>query len=105
MARHHVTERDLVAASQNDRSLDRVFQLADVPRPIVGQDPVPRLVLELEDLLSVLRREPLQKLVGQQLNVLGAATKGGQVDLHDGQSIVEIFAQLAVGELREDLYY
>ena len=60
MPRHDVVQRDLVAARHDHRALDGVLQLAHVARPVVRQDPVPRRVVEVADLLAVLAREALR---------------------------------------------
>ena len=98
MAQHQIIERDFFASRHDHCTLDGVLQLADVARPIVRQDPVPRVVGEAGNALPVLRRITSQELLGQQLNVIGALAKRRQIDLHDGKSIIQVLAQLTFAE-------
>jgi hypothetical protein len=70
--RYHVAQSDRIPARHDHRAFDGILQLAHVPRPVVREDPPPRGVVEIADLLAILFLESGEKLRRQQVNVLGS---------------------------------
>ncbi len=58
-----------VAVAHEHRALDHVLQFAHVARPVVRRQHVDRRRRDAADVVAVLRREPLQEVVGQQQDV------------------------------------
>jgi len=66
MLRHHVdTDRRRVASERN-RALDLVFELAHVAAPFVGDQPIDRRVREPLDLATHLAVRDVEKVVCEQ---------------------------------------
>src|SRR5689334_19541501 len=98
MARHDVRESDLAPPRHDDRTLYRILQLSNVARPVIGEDPFPRRILEAFDALAILHRESLQELVREQLHVFRALAERWKIDLYDREPVVQILAKLAFAD-------
>ena len=98
MTRNDVRWPDRRAARHDHGPLDSVLQLAHVAGPVVAHDPVPGRVLESGDRLAVLLGEAPEELVGEELDVVRSLAQWRQIDLHDSETIVQVLAQLVVGE-------
>src|SRR5262249_56550424 len=93
-------EADLAAVAREDESsLDGIFQLADVTRPVVAlerSDYVGGKVL----VATVLGVQRNQEGACQEGDVSGTLPQGGQVDREDTEPIVEVASQLPVPDRR-----
>ena len=87
-----VSPRAMITARSTAFFSSRTF-----PGQWYDEDPLPRGVVEVADLLAVLAGESREKLRREQLDVLRPLAQRRKIDLDDGEPIVEILAQLAVG--------
>ncbi len=94
--RRQMMSGDHAIVAEQDGVLDAVFQLAHVPGPVVGDhhvdgrraDPMNRLV----HLLGVL----LDKVIGQQQDVVAALAQRGKPDREHVDPVVQILTEAAV---------
>src|SRR6185436_15332313 len=64
--------------------------------PVVGQNPLPGPVVKAAQSLSVLLGVAHQKFIGEKLDVAETLTKRRQEELDDGETIVQIFAEVVI---------
>src|SRR5882762_8828898 len=81
---------------EDDRALDDVLKLADIPGPIVGSEPLERPCLDAPDFLASLLSKALDQILGQQRDVVGSVAERGDFDGNDIQPIVKVLAELAL---------
>ena len=74
-----VVERDRRAVGQDDGPLEHVLQLADVARPVVGDQGLDRLGVEVRDQLADPLRVEVQEVDRQLEDVLPALAQGRSV--------------------------
>ncbi|MEZ5419008.1 MAG: hypothetical protein R2708_16950 [Vicinamibacterales bacterium] len=85
------------AGRQDDPALDHVFELADVPGPVVLHQEVQRLGRDLEHRPSVLFRVAAEEVVDQQGNVVLSLTQSREVNAPDHvEAIEEVLAEPSV---------
>src|SRR5208282_2291659 len=84
--------------SQDDRTLDKVLQFADVARPVPGRKPLHHGYGNRFDALLHLLGALLYKVADQQRNILPAISKGRDADGKHVQAVIEIVAELPVGD-------
>ena len=97
--RQFVRLHPLAGLEHDDRVLDHVLQLAHVPRPGAPAQRVERGVAELRNRrvgVAVAPPVALEKVLGQQLHVVGALAQRRHVDRHHAQPVVQVFPQRAV---------
>src|SRR5262245_25293346 len=80
---------------EHDGPLDHVFQLANVPWPIVLSEQVERIGRELEIRFSVLVTVLVQEMLHQQRNVVLSISKRWQLNRDDVQPVEQILAKLS----------
>ena len=73
-----VLEPNEVVPAEDERMLDRVFQLAHVARPVVEHDGGYRLPGDARHAASFLMVEPLDEMIHQQGDVLRRSDSGGR---------------------------
>jgi hypothetical protein len=71
-------------------AFDNVFQLADVPRPRVGDQAPHRLLFDPVDPLADPRGELVDQKVRQGWDIFLAVAKRGQVEREHAQAVVEV---------------
>src|SRR5436190_2183210 len=81
------------AGAQQDRALDHVFELPDVPRPIVRLQLPERLAGDVGHVLPELGGEALQEVVDQQGDVLPAVAQRRHVDRDDVEPVIEVLPE------------
>ena len=79
--------------------LDRVFQLADVPRPGVPQEGLHRVRGDLGDRRALLRAMLLEEMHRQERDVLGPLAQRGQVDPDHVEPVEQVGAEPALLDL------
>ena len=84
------------AAAERDRTLHRVLQFADVPRPAVRLQLLDRAGCEPANLPARLAHELLQEVVGQDGHVVEAVAERRHVELHHLEAVEEVAAEGAV---------
>ena len=85
------------------RAFDGVFELANVPRPVVAQQHLLRFAIEAVDLLLQLAADAADEPAGQRQDVFLAIAQRRHVDGHDVQAVVEVFAKQAIGHHRRQV--
>src|SRR2546423_7801348 len=98
MTRHDVRRCYLVTAAHNHRPLDRVLQLTNVARPVIGKYPLPRSLVEARHRLRILVGEAHQKFVREELDVADTLAEWWKKELNDGETVVEILSEVVFGE-------
>ena len=88
---------DRVAVAQNHCPLDAVLQLADVSRPGVGIELIKRRDGQHERFLVQIAAETIDKVPGQNHDVLRAFAQRRNLNREDRQPEKEIFAELPLG--------
>ncbi len=91
---------DLGAAGDDDRSLDGIFELAHVPRPRIRLQHRQSLGGRAAHRLAARARELGDEVVDEARNVLAPIAQGRQMDREDVQPVIEIFAELPLGDHR-----
>ena len=90
---------DDVGLGEGGGALQHVFQLPDVPRPVVGE----QLVHSLpgEDLFGhvVFLENFLHQMVNEEADVLLAVPQGGQLQGEGAEAVVQVLAELPGGHL------
>src|SRR5213592_2185116 len=86
-----------LTASQHDRPLDDVFELANVAGPVIVLEHDERIGRHRRHALAELARELLDEVSDEEGNVLAPIPKGRQVDRDDVESIKEVLAEQPVG--------
>src|SRR5690606_16718215 len=93
-----VGDLDRVRSREDDRTLDRVLELAHVARPAIRLDVLDRTVAEARDLLVLLLGEPAEELLREQAHIAFAISQRRQVYRYHGEAVVQVIAQLAVAQ-------
>src|SRR5688572_4347164 len=93
---------DRGATREDERTLERVPELADVARPRVALHEQARVGMNLDmSLLAVVAGAPLeeraQDLRRERQDVFDAVAEGGHVEGNDGKTIVEVAPESALG--------
>lgn len=84
------------AFGQEDRRLDPIFQLPDVPRPGVNPEGLQGLGAEPPELLLVLLGVPFQEGLGQEQEVLSPFPQGRKDDRDSVQAVIQVLAEGAL---------
>src|SRR6185437_12171351 len=90
-------------AGEDDRSLDRVLQLADITRPIVSLQQVDGFRREAGNFFADLLRRMCSEAKGEQRNVVAALAQRRKANRDDAQPIVEILAEVAGRGVRREV--
>ena len=83
--------------AEHDEAMDEVFELAHVARPRTAREQGERVRQKLP-ILMVLAVEPVEEDGGQDRDLLPSLAEWRHADLHDVQTIVEVFAELAAAQ-------
>src|SRR5439155_1092658 len=81
-------------AALDDGGLDDVLELADVPRPVVGEEEMHRLGLHFAD-PGALQPMPLldDEVADQEGDILAPLTQRRQVDVYDLQAVEQVLPE------------
>ena len=90
-------ERELVAGGHHDGPLDVILQLADVARPVVLLQRRQRPRVDVGHVAVVLFIVEVEEMSDQFGDVLAAIAQRRQVDRHDVEPVVQVFAEPAGG--------
>src|ERR1700730_9047202 len=90
--------RDQPTFTQDGRALERVVKLADVARPTVTQQHLPRLWRDTQRRAPRRSGEFLQERVGQERDVATALAQGWNVDVEDLQPIEQILPEASLSD-------
>src|SRR5512135_226499 len=101
--RRQVRDGQIGAVAQDDRPLDVVLELADVPRPVVVAEQAHRIGVDPPHLAPVLLGVAPQEEIDQERDVLTPLAQGGQVDRDDVEAIVQVLAEPAGVDLVEQV--
>src|SRR5918912_1938587 len=89
--------RDLFAGGDDDGALDDVLKLAHVAGPGVGFEQGEHVGRDLlGDAAAILLVVLADEVLRQGEDVLAPLAQGGQLNRHDGQAVVEVFAERAL---------
>src|ERR1700674_324536 len=91
-----MVRRNEPTLTYDGRALERVVKLADVARPLVAQQYLPRLWRETRGRAPRRVVEFLQEYVGQKRDVATALAQWRQADIEDLQPIEQILPEAAV---------
>src|SRR6202171_4228330 len=91
---------DEPSLTYDGRALERVVKLADVARPLVAQQHLPRLRRETRGRAPRRSVEFLQECIGQKRDVATALAQGRNADIEDLQPIKQILPEAAVRDRR-----
>src|SRR5262249_33215186 len=86
--------RNQIVGSQDYSALDNVGQFSDVTWPVVQHEELHHFRSEALDLLVHLVTEALQKVVGQEGDVLAALAQWGEENRDNMNAVVEILTKL-----------
>src|SRR5213594_1671934 len=100
--RRQILRTDGVASSQDGRALDRILQLAHVPRPWVAEEAFEGLGGQAEPAVELARR-PREEMLGQRGNVLAAVAKGRERHLDDVETIEKVFTEASLADQRREV--
>ena len=84
---------DGVALGQHHGAEQRVFELADVARPVEGREHAQRLRRDQADALALFGGKARQEMPGQRRDVGGAVAQRRHRDREDVQAIEQVFAK------------
>src|SRR5437867_1876846 len=87
---------DFLAFGEKNGALNLVLQLPDISRPIESGEPFDGGAIEAFEWAIGLRREALEKSIGQGHDILAALAQWRQMDRNGGDTIKQVFAQLAI---------
>src|SRR5882762_11337475 len=87
--------------SQQCHALDNVGEFANVARPPVRAQRVPRARSEMFCRESVVLTRAHEEMLGEDRNVFTPVAKGRQAQRHDGEPMIKIFAE-STGMNRRD---
>src|ERR1700730_17026379 len=90
--------RDASTLTQDGRALERVVKLADVARPLVAQQHLPRFWRKTRGRAPRRSAEFLQERVGQKRDVATALAQGRNVDIEDLQPIKQILPEASLSD-------
>src|SRR5205823_12389721 len=93
-----IGDGDFRSLRHQDRTLDRVFELADVSRPPVADQKVIDRGRERLDVLLVALAELVQEIVAQEWNVFGALAKRRYTQRNRVDAEIQSLAQPAVAQ-------
>src|SRR5712691_8603047 len=83
--------RDVIAGSNHDRALNRIFQLTNIAGPGMGFQQSEHLGRDLfRHFATVLLVVLAYEMLGQRQDVLSAIAQRWQFNRHDGKAIVQI---------------
>ena len=82
-----------IALGHDHRLHQRIFQLADITRPVMGDQRVHDLGRDPADTLADLPVDALEKMLGQRPDVVAAIAQGRQADIDDMQAVIQILAE------------
>jgi DNA-binding transcriptional ArsR family regulator len=75
-------------------TIERIFlELADVARPIVGDDQLGRFLGEAVEALALLGRHGVEESFGQLAHILSAPAQGRHLDRDDMQPVVKVLTE------------
>src|SRR5206468_2104497 len=89
---------DLLSRLKNDRPLEHVAQLPDVPRPIMREEPLPGFEGNPADLLVHRSAIDAQKMLRQKGDVLAPFAQGRRAELHHVQPVKKVLAKLILAD-------
>src|SRR5438093_1256435 len=88
-------ERQAAAWRQNHGALDHVLELADVSRPRMVTERLPRLARDHIDAAIHARGKPADEVIDERVDVLRPLTEGRYRDREDVQAVVQIVTEAA----------
>ena len=80
-----------------------VSQLSDIAGPCVVDEAGHGLLGKLGRSVAVLGCELVEEVVGEEGDVVAPRAERGDLELHDGEAVVEVFAEAAGCDLREEV--
>jgi Major Facilitator Superfamily len=89
-----VLRTDEFAFAKNGRALERIAELADVPRPVVPEQRLPGVPREARRRTRERVPDVLQPRLAERGNVGGALTEGRHSDVEDLQPVEEVLAEV-----------
>ena len=84
----------MLAIPQHYQSLDGVFQLADVARPIVAEQCLCDFGRQLRDITAILLPVALEEELGERDDVVPPFAKRRQRDRHHVEPVVKVLAEI-----------
>src|SRR5947208_3606964 len=81
---------------EDDRALDDVLKLADIPGPVIGSKQLERRSIDAPDLLAGLLGKALDQILDEQGDVVGSVAERGDFDGKDIQPVVKVLAELSL---------
>src|SRR5437660_5133036 len=81
---------------EDDRALDDVLKLADIPGPVIGSKQLERPSIDAPDLLAGLLGKALDQILDEQRDVVGSVAERGDFDGKDIQPVVKVLAELSL---------
>ena len=91
-------DADLFALRYHASIPENVFQLTDVSRPRVMRDYGLSTAREIESGFVIVFRKTIQEMPLQQGKVFPAVGKARELQVDHGKPVVEVFAELVVGD-------
>ena len=94
-----LVEFDRVMSAEHDRTLDRVLELAHVPRPVILREGIHRRRREALDFALVFLTVDAQEMRRQEGYVVTAITQRRHLDRDDVEAVIEILAEVPLLDL------
>src|SRR4029077_14147361 len=93
--RRQEIQADRTPATQDNRALQGIFQLAHVPRPWVRDQGLQHLRVEVWSGSPVLQGEGAQEVIGEEGDVIAPTPEGGEVHYNDVEAIEQVLPELS----------
>ena len=92
-----------LAVADDDRALDGVLELADVPRPVICHEHVDGRRRDALDVLAVRERCLLEEMIREQQQVRFPLAERRKKNREHIEAVVQVFAEAAVANRRLDV--
>ena len=85
---------DFIVVCQQHRPLDHILQLPDISGPWSGFEQRQRFRRDAPELFAVFHCILVEKMAGQNADVLPTLPKGREIDSHHVDPVIEVFPEL-----------
>ena len=89
---------DFIAVCQQHRPLDHILELPDIPGPWSGLEQRQRFRRDDAEWFAVFHGIFVEKMAGQNADVLPALPKGREIDGHHVDPVIEVFPELPLSD-------
>jgi hypothetical protein len=88
-------DADHAAVTQDRRTLERIPELTHVPRPIVGEERLARIVRQPGRRTAERSRDVAEKRLADIQNIRATLSQRGQADIEYPQPVIQVLAEIS----------